>query len=176
MNSSTAGRGRLVVATGAIVLIVACFLQWWELSSGAGLPELKDIGISDGRVLLIFLAAAASLFMTAPAGRPAIACVHRSPPSVLRYTDEPVAPRMVCGFMAELANENTCWLMRGGVTGTRDHVDPPSTLRASPLLNDTDKRPGCASSPVANKDGDNCASPPLVELLTATVLAAPAAA
>ena len=63
MNSSTAGRGRLVVATGAIVLIVACFLQWWELSSGAGLPELKDIGISDGRVLLIFLAAAASLFL-----------------------------------------------------------------------------------------------------------------
>jgi hypothetical protein len=63
MNSSTAGRGRLVVAAGAIVLIVACFLQWWEMGGGPGLPELKDIGISDGRVLLIFLAAAASLFL-----------------------------------------------------------------------------------------------------------------
>ena len=64
MNSSTAGRGRLVVAAGAIVLIVACFLQWWQTEAGGpGLPELKDIGISDGRVLLIFLAAAASLFL-----------------------------------------------------------------------------------------------------------------
>jgi hypothetical protein len=63
MNSSTAGRGRLVVAAGAILLIVACFLQWWEMGGGQGLPELKDIGISDGRVLLIFIAATASLFL-----------------------------------------------------------------------------------------------------------------
>jgi hypothetical protein len=63
MNSSTSGRGRLVVAAGAILLIVACFLQWWEIGGAQGLPELKDIGISDGRVLLIFIAAAASLFL-----------------------------------------------------------------------------------------------------------------
>ncbi|HEY5486822.1 MAG TPA: hypothetical protein VIK06_04175 [Candidatus Limnocylindrales bacterium] len=64
MNPSTSGRGRLVVAAGAILLIVACFLQWWQTdTAGPGLPELKDIGISDGRVLLIFLAAAASLFL-----------------------------------------------------------------------------------------------------------------
>ena len=60
MNSSTAGRGRVVVAAGAIILIAACFLQWWQMGGGPGLPELKDIGISDGRVLLIFLAATAS--------------------------------------------------------------------------------------------------------------------
>ena len=63
MNSNTAGRGRLVVAAGAILLIAACFLQWWQTDGGPGLPELKDIGISDGRVLLIFLAATASLFL-----------------------------------------------------------------------------------------------------------------
>jgi hypothetical protein len=63
MNSSTAGGGRVVVAAGAIILIAACFLQWWQMGGGPGLPELKDIGISDGRVLLIFLAATASLFL-----------------------------------------------------------------------------------------------------------------
>jgi hypothetical protein len=78
MNSSTAGRGRLVVAVGAIVLIAACFLQWWEMGGGQGLPELKDIGISDGRVLLIFIAATASLFLlTLPlASESAVAIDH----------------------------------------------------------------------------------------------------
>jgi hypothetical protein len=64
MSSSPAARGRLVVVLGAIILIAACFLQWWQQGGGPGeLPQRADIGISDGRVLLIFLAATASLFL-----------------------------------------------------------------------------------------------------------------
>jgi hypothetical protein len=64
MNSSTAGRGRLVVVLGAIILIGACFLQWWQQGGGPGeLPQRADIGIFSGPVPLIFLAAMASLFL-----------------------------------------------------------------------------------------------------------------
>lgn len=52
---------------------------------------------------------------------------------------------------ARLAKENTCWLVAGGVTGTSDHVEPPSPLRASPVLKEADRRPGCASTAVTNK-------------------------
>jgi len=48
MNSSTAGRGRLVVAAGAIVLIVACFLQWWEMGVDRVFPSSRTSGSRTG--------------------------------------------------------------------------------------------------------------------------------
>jgi len=42
----------------------ATFLQWWQIGGGPGeLPQRSGVGISDGRVLLIFLAAVASLLL-----------------------------------------------------------------------------------------------------------------
>jgi hypothetical protein len=39
-------------------------LQWWQIGGGPGeLPQRSGVGISDGRVLLIFLAAVASLLL-----------------------------------------------------------------------------------------------------------------
>jgi hypothetical protein len=57
-------RGRWIVAAGAVVLIVACLLQWWQIGGEPGqLSQRGDIGLSDGRGFLIFLAAIATLLL-----------------------------------------------------------------------------------------------------------------
>ena len=64
MNQSSATRGHWLIAIGAIAVVGAAMLQWWQIGGGPGeLPERSGIGISDGRVLLMFVAAMASLFL-----------------------------------------------------------------------------------------------------------------
>jgi predicted membrane-bound dolichyl-phosphate-mannose-protein mannosyltransferase len=72
-------RGRGLVSAGAIVLVVSTLLQWWQVGGGAGeLPLRSDVGISDGRVFLMFLAAIGSLLVvTLPiAARKPVAVDH----------------------------------------------------------------------------------------------------
>ncbi len=65
MNApSPAARGRWLVSIGSIVLVGSSLLQWWQIGGGAGeLPARSDVGISDGRVFLMFLAAVACLLL-----------------------------------------------------------------------------------------------------------------
>ncbi|MGD0019626.1 MAG: hypothetical protein ABSD62_10270 [Candidatus Limnocylindrales bacterium] len=64
MDRSPIQRGRWIVTVGAMVIVASCLLQWWLLGGGPGeLPAQSDIGISDGRGLLLFLAAVATLLL-----------------------------------------------------------------------------------------------------------------
>jgi hypothetical protein len=66
MHRNPVQRGRWVVTAGAVIIVVACMLQWWQLGGGAGeLPARTDIGISEGPGFLLFLAAVAVLFLVA---------------------------------------------------------------------------------------------------------------
>jgi hypothetical protein len=64
MHHTSATRGHWIVAIGAIVVVGAAFMQWWQIGGGTGeLSKTTGLGISDGRVFLMFLAAVASLFL-----------------------------------------------------------------------------------------------------------------
>ncbi len=64
MHYTSASRGHWIVAIGAIVVVGATFLQWWQIGGGAGeLAARSGVGISDGRVFMMFLAGVASLFL-----------------------------------------------------------------------------------------------------------------
>jgi hypothetical protein len=64
MHHTSATRGHWLVAIGAIVIVGSTMLQWWQIGGGTGeLPRTTGMGISDGRVFLMFLASMASLFL-----------------------------------------------------------------------------------------------------------------
>jgi hypothetical protein len=65
MNSPVQ-RGRWTVTIGAVVLVLACFLQWWRLGGGPGeLPATTGIGLADGAGFAVFLAGVAILLLIA---------------------------------------------------------------------------------------------------------------
>lgn len=57
------GRGRTLVALGAVIALVGCFLPWYT-TPGAALPPLRGDAF-DGAGILVFLAAVASLALIA---------------------------------------------------------------------------------------------------------------
>ena len=64
MNHTSATRGHWLVAIGAIVIVGATFLQWWQTGGGSGeLARISGVGISDGHVFLMFLAGVLSLLL-----------------------------------------------------------------------------------------------------------------
>ena len=64
MNRSPIQNGRWIVTVGAMVIVASCLLQWWQLGGGPGeLLAQSDVGISDGRGFLLFLAAVATLLL-----------------------------------------------------------------------------------------------------------------
>jgi hypothetical protein len=66
---NTLQHGRWIVAVGAVMLVVASFMQWWLLGGGPGeLPANSGIGIYgltglEPAGLLLFLAALATLLL-----------------------------------------------------------------------------------------------------------------
>jgi hypothetical protein len=57
-------KARWLVIAGAAVLAIATLLPWWHVGGGSGeLPARGDVGISDVRGLLAFLAAAAAILL-----------------------------------------------------------------------------------------------------------------
>jgi hypothetical protein len=65
MHHTSATRGHWLVAIGAIVIVGATMLQWWQIGGGVGeLAARGDIGIADGRVfLMMFVPSVVSLFL-----------------------------------------------------------------------------------------------------------------
>jgi len=64
MHHTSASRGHWLVAIGAIVIVGSTMLQWWQLGGGPGeLAARTGMGISDGRVFLMFLASVATLLL-----------------------------------------------------------------------------------------------------------------
>ena len=55
-------RGRWILGLAAIILVVASLLQWWQ-TGGNEVTQLSNVGISDGRGFIIFLAAIATLLL-----------------------------------------------------------------------------------------------------------------
>jgi len=58
------GRGRLVAAAGAIVVLVGCVLPWFRVGGDGGLPALSGNAF-EGTGILVFLAALATLALVA---------------------------------------------------------------------------------------------------------------
>ncbi len=65
MHHTTASRGRWIVAIGAILVVGSCFLQWWQIGGGTGLPRQSAIGFSSmtGSVFPMFLAGVGILLL-----------------------------------------------------------------------------------------------------------------
>jgi hypothetical protein len=64
MHFTSASRARWIVAIGAIVIIGSSLLQWWQIGGGVGeLDARSGVGISDGRVFVMFLASIACLLL-----------------------------------------------------------------------------------------------------------------
>jgi hypothetical protein len=58
--------GRWVVAVGAVMLVVSCFMQWFMLGGGEKeLPAHTGIGVEDGWGFLVFLAGLATILLVA---------------------------------------------------------------------------------------------------------------
>jgi hypothetical protein len=70
MNRSPIQGGRWIVTVGAMVIVVSCLLQWWqlgggpgELSANTGNAFARTGGWADGFGFLLFLAAVATLLL-----------------------------------------------------------------------------------------------------------------
>jgi hypothetical protein len=64
VHHTSASRGHWIVAIGAIVILGATFLQWWQIGGGPGeLSKTTGVGISDGRVFMMFLTSVATLLL-----------------------------------------------------------------------------------------------------------------
>ncbi len=64
MSLSSSTRGHWIVAIGAVVIVGAAMLQWWQIGGGLNeLPERSGTGIADGRVFAMFVAAVVTLLL-----------------------------------------------------------------------------------------------------------------
>jgi hypothetical protein len=64
MQQLSATRGRWIVTLGAIIIVGSALVQWWTIGGGPNeLPAQSGVGISDGRVFVMFLACIATLLL-----------------------------------------------------------------------------------------------------------------
>jgi hypothetical protein len=64
--NNTLAHGRWIVAVGAVVATVACFLPWYRLGGDPGmLPAQSGMGVEDGAGFLLLLVCLATLLLVA---------------------------------------------------------------------------------------------------------------
>ena len=60
MHRRPLGRGRRLAVLAAVILIVACFLPWWQFGGDSGLP-LRSGNAFEGAGILVFFSALATI-------------------------------------------------------------------------------------------------------------------
>jgi hypothetical protein len=60
MHRRPLGRGRRLAAFAALIIVIGCFLPWWQFGGDAGLP-LRSGNAFEGAGILVFFAALATI-------------------------------------------------------------------------------------------------------------------
>ncbi len=66
MHRRPLGSGRRLAALAAILILVACFLPWWQTSADLGLPQRSGNAFDGSGVLVFFVALAVIALLALP--------------------------------------------------------------------------------------------------------------
>ena len=66
MHRRPLGRGRRLAAIAALVILVGCFLPWWQLGGGGTLPPESGNAFDASGILVVFIALATIALFTLP--------------------------------------------------------------------------------------------------------------
>jgi hypothetical protein len=66
MHRRPLGRGRLLAAVAAIVILVGCVLPWWQIGGGTGLPTMTGNAFEGGGIVVVFAALGTIALVTLP--------------------------------------------------------------------------------------------------------------
>ncbi len=64
MHRRPLGQGRTMAAIAGVVILVGCFLPWWRVGGGDGLPLVQGNAF-EGAGIVVFLVGVATLFLVA---------------------------------------------------------------------------------------------------------------
>lgn len=64
MHRRPLGQGRTMAAIAGVVILVGCFLPWWRVGGGDGLPLVQGNAF-EGSGIVVFLVGVATLFLVA---------------------------------------------------------------------------------------------------------------
>jgi hypothetical protein len=66
MHRRSLGRGRRLAAFAAAVIIVGCFLPWWQVGGGDSLPPMSENAFSGSGIAVFLVALATIALVTLP--------------------------------------------------------------------------------------------------------------
>ncbi|MBA2382395.1 MAG: hypothetical protein H0V73_09830 [Chloroflexi bacterium] len=66
MHRRPLGNGRRLAAIGAVLILLACFLPWWQLGADLGLPPRTGNAFDGSGVLVFFVALAVIALLALP--------------------------------------------------------------------------------------------------------------
>jgi hypothetical protein len=66
MHRRPFGRGRALAAFAAVLIIVACFLPWWQVGGGDSLPAMSENAFVGSGIVVFLVALATIALVTLP--------------------------------------------------------------------------------------------------------------
>jgi len=66
MHRRPLGRGRRLAALAALIIVIGCFLPWWQFGGDAGLPIRSGNAFEGAGILVFFAALAVIALVTLP--------------------------------------------------------------------------------------------------------------
>ena len=66
MHRRPLGRGRMLAAIAAIVIVLGCFMPWWQVGGGDSLPPMSENGFSGSGILVVLSALGTIALVTLP--------------------------------------------------------------------------------------------------------------